>query len=85
MSGDLREPSRSIPVGTLAAVGTGYLVYMVLPIILDMRADATTLIEQPLVMKEIAFWGPAILLGVWGPLFQARSVVFWEHQGSYKL
>ncbi|GGA34102.1 amino acid permease [Okeania sp. KiyG1] len=66
MSGDLREPSRSIPVGTLAAVGTGYLVYMVLPIILDMRADATTLIEQPLVMKEIAFWGPAILLGVWG-------------------
>ncbi|NEP87525.1 MAG: amino acid permease [Okeania sp. SIO2C2] len=66
MSGDLREPSRSIPVGTLAAVGTGYLVYMVLPIILAMRADATTLIEQPLVMKEMAFWGPAILLGVWG-------------------
>ncbi|NEO51635.1 MAG: amino acid permease [Okeania sp. SIO3B5] len=66
MSGDLREPSRSIPVGTLAAVGTGYVVYMVLPIILAMRADATTLIEQPLVMKEMAFWGPAILLGVWG-------------------
>ncbi|NES75504.1 MULTISPECIES: amino acid permease [unclassified Okeania] len=66
MSGDLREPSRSIPVGTLAAVGTGYLVYMVLPIILAMRADATTLIEQPLVMKEMALWGPAILLGVWG-------------------
>ena len=66
MSGDLREPSRSIPVGTLAAVGTGYLVYMVLPIILAMRADATTLIEQPLVMKEMAAWGPAILLGVWG-------------------
>ncbi|NEP78426.1 MAG: amino acid permease [Okeania sp. SIO3B3] len=66
MSGDLREPSRSIPVGTLAAVGTGYLVYMVLPIILAMRADATTLIEQPLVMKEMAIWGPAILLGVWG-------------------
>ncbi|MGB3511081.1 MAG: amino acid permease [Microcoleaceae cyanobacterium] len=66
MSGDLRDPSRSIPVGTLAAVGTGYVVYMILPIVLAMRADATTLIEQPLIMKEMAYWGPAILLGVWG-------------------
>lgn len=66
MSGDLRNASRSIPSGTLAAVGTGYVIYMVLPIILAMRADAQTLIEQPLIMEQMAFWGPAILLGVWG-------------------
>ncbi|HHP7243501.1 MAG TPA: amino acid permease, partial [Elainellaceae cyanobacterium] len=66
MSGDLRDPIRAIPTGTLAAVGTGYVVYMVLPIILANRADATTLIEEPLVMQQIALWGPAILLGVWG-------------------
>lgn len=66
MSGDLRNPIRAIPTGTLAAVGTGYVVYMVLPIILANRADATTLIEEPLVMQQIALWGPAILLGVWG-------------------
>ena len=66
MSGDLRDPVRSIPSGTLAAVGTGYLIYMVLPIFLAMRADATTLIAEPLIMQEIALWGPAILLGVWG-------------------
>ncbi|MBZ8180395.1 APC family permease [Oscillatoria salina] len=66
MSGDLRDPIRAIPTGTLAAVGTGYLIYMLLPILLAMRADATTLIAEPLIMREIAFWGPAILLGVWG-------------------
>ncbi|MBE9099954.1 amino acid permease [Vacuolonema iberomarrocanum] len=66
MSGDLRDPSRSIPAGTLAAIGTSYVIYMVLPIFLAMRADSATLIGNPLVMQELSFWGPAILLGVWG-------------------
>ncbi|MDZ7705351.1 MAG: hypothetical protein U5L04_12815 [Trueperaceae bacterium] len=66
MSGDLRNPKKAIPVGTLAAVGVGYVIYMILPIILAMRADAVTMIEDPLVMRRIAFWGDAILLGVWG-------------------
>ncbi len=66
LSGDLRDPSRSIPRGTFAAVGVGYLIYMALPVLLAMRADATTLIEDPLIMRRMAYWGDAILLGVWG-------------------
>ncbi|MEM1392216.1 MAG: amino acid permease [Cyanobacteria bacterium P01_H01_bin.150] len=66
MSGDLRNPSRSIPKGTLAAVGTGYLVYMILPLVISMRADTVTLVKVPLAMQMMSFWGPAILLGVWG-------------------
>ena len=66
MSGDLKDPSRSIPRGTLAALGVGYVVYMVLPLVLSTRADAQTLIDDPLIMRRIAFWGDAILLGVWG-------------------
>lgn len=66
MSGDLRNPSRSIPKGTLAAVGTGYVVYMILPLIVATRADTATLVNVPLAMQMISFWGPAILLGVWG-------------------
>ena len=66
MSGDLKDPSRSIPQGTLAAVGTGYAIYMVLPVLLSLRVDAETLIENSLVMKQLAVWGPAVLLGVWG-------------------
>lgn len=66
MSGDLRDPTKAIPWGTLAAVLTGYGIYMILPIFLSLRANSATLIAEPLIMQQMAFWGPAILLGVWG-------------------
>ncbi len=66
MSGDLKNPTRSIPRGTFAAIGVGYLIYMTLPILLASRADAATLIEDPLIMRRMAWWGDAILIGVWG-------------------
>lgn len=66
LSGDLENPSKSIPKGTFMAVGVGYVIYMLLPIILAGRADAITLLKEPLIMRRIAWWGDAILLGVWG-------------------
>lgn len=66
MSGDLKDPKKSIPTGTFAAIAVGYLIYMVLPVILDNRADTITLINDPLIMRKISFWGDAILIGVWG-------------------
>ncbi len=66
MSGDLKNPTRSIPIGTFSAIGVGYLIYMTLPVLLASRADASTLIENPLIMREMAYWGDAILIGVWG-------------------
>ena len=66
MSGDLEDPKKSIPQGTFAAVGVGYLIYMSLPILLSLRVSPETLINDPLVMRKISIWGDAILLGVWG-------------------
>ncbi len=66
MSGDLKNPSKSIPMGTFAAIGVGYLIYMTLPVLLAGRADAASLIENPLIMRDMAWWGDAILIGVWG-------------------
>lgn len=66
MSGDLKDAAKSIPKGTFMAVGAGYIIYMVLPVILATRADALSLIEDPMIMQKIAFWGDAILIGVWG-------------------
>ena len=66
MSGDLENPGRSIPRGTFQAIGVGYLVYMIVPILLVRRAETGALISDPLIMERMALWGPAILLGVWG-------------------
>lgn len=68
MSGDLKDPVKSLPTGTLAAVATGYVIYMILPIFLAMRADTASLIEGDLIMQDIALKGLGftILLGVWG-------------------
>lgn len=69
MSGDLKDPIKSLPTGTLAAVAAGYIIYMVLPIFLAMRADSASLTDgSRFVMQEIAFkgFGFTMLLGVWG-------------------
>ncbi len=66
LSGDLKKPRRSIPRGTLAAVGVGYVIYMGIAIVLASRATPETLIADSLVMRRMAFWGDAMLLGVWG-------------------
>lgn len=66
MSGDLKDPGSAIPKGTFWAIGVGYVIYMGLPVLLATRADALTLIEDPLIMRKISYWGDAILIGVWG-------------------
>ena len=66
MSGDLKDPAKSIPKGTFMAVGVGYIIYMIVPFFFAFRADAATLASDNMIMQRIAFWGVAILLGIWG-------------------
>ena len=66
LSGDLRDPRRAIPGGTLAAVGVSYVIYMVMPFFLNSWASPDQLIADPLIMRRMSFWGGAIMLGVWG-------------------
>lgn len=66
MSGDLANPARSIPRGTIAAVLCGFAIYMTLPIFLSQRALPEALVSDPLIMTQMSIWGPAILIGVWG-------------------
>ncbi len=64
MSGDLKKPSKSLPLGTMAAVLTGYVVYMSLPILLDRHVTDKTMLLNPNVMRSVARWGFLIVAGV---------------------
>ncbi len=66
MSGDLKNPARALPLGTLAAIATGYIIYMAVPIFLYRTVPREILISDSMIMKEIAFMGELIVLGIWG-------------------
>ena len=72
LSGDLKDPIRSIPRGALTATVTGLLVYLFVPICLSRGATQDALLHDPLVWTRIAVFGaPLILPGLWGAIFSS--------------
>ena len=66
MSGDLRDPGRSIPFGTIAAVLTGYVVYTAVPLVMNaFVGDADWLRADSMIMLKCARWPTLVLIGVW--------------------
>ena len=64
LSGDLRNPRRSIPLGTIAATLTGMVVYLLIVLKMGMSASPERLAGDTFVMSHIALWGPAIPIGL---------------------
>jgi solute carrier family 12 (sodium/potassium/chloride transporter), member 2 len=68
MSGDLKDPARSLPRGTIGAVLLGYAVYMAIPLFLSYLIADTRILRHgsmTMVMQHVARWGQPIMLGVW--------------------
>lgn len=67
MSGDLADPGRSIPRGTLAAVGVGFLVYFVQMLICggaQTRNELLTASFETLCRQALFGTGPLVVAGV---------------------
>ncbi len=74
MSGDLRVPQRAIPRGTLLAVATGTLVYLVVPILLasTTRITPEELAEPGIIWTRVAVLGPWLVFpGLWGAILSS--------------
>ena len=66
MSGDLDDPKRSIPRGTLYAIGVGLVVYITLAVFMAYTIDAEVLKTDYNILMKIAFFAPAVVAGIWG-------------------
>ncbi|HEX5051767.1 MAG TPA: amino acid permease, partial [Planctomycetota bacterium] len=64
MSGDLANPSRSIPRGTLAAVLVTGAIYLSQAVLLGTARPANELVGDNLIIKQIAVWPLLITAGV---------------------
>ncbi|MEM7180539.1 MAG: hypothetical protein AAF518_06480 [Spirochaetota bacterium] len=68
MSGDLRDPKRSIPIGTIASILVGLLVYLALATFLAFRVDSANLRETQNILQSVVSkdYLPFLLAGIWG-------------------
>jgi len=64
LSGDLKNPSKSIPRGTLWATISGLIIYILVAYKLTISASPEELGSDPLIMEKIALWGPIIPIGL---------------------
>jgi len=64
LSGDLKDPSHSIPRGTLLATMAGFVVYILVAYKLAVSASPEELASDQLIMEKIALWGPIIPIGL---------------------
>jgi amino acid transporter len=62
MSGDLQDPRKSIPRGTLLAVATGAAIYILVPVLLSCSASIPV---EVLAQPGVAVWTSVAVLGAW--------------------
>lgn len=66
MSGDLKNPRKNIPVGTISAVIITTIVYMALVFVAALLATPQELLENYNVFIDKAFYAPIVLAGLLG-------------------
>lgn len=64
LSGDLRDPRKAIPIGTLSATLCGMVIYFFIAYKLAVSASPQDLATDQLIMSRIALWGPIIPIGL---------------------
>ena len=72
LSGDLKNPSKAIPLGAIAATITGFIIYLSIPVLLSRAANEYQLQNDSLIWLKIAPLGLFLVLpGLWGAILSS--------------
>lgn len=66
MSGDLKDPKNSIPLGTMLSIIVGFIVYIALAVYIAFNMDRTALLENPNLLVEMSWLPNLVVAGIWG-------------------
>ncbi len=66
MSGELKDPRRAIPLGTLGAILLGFVIYVALTFWYASAASPAELVADRTIAVTLARWGPLVLAGIIG-------------------
>lgn len=66
MSGDLKDPKKSIPGGSIMAILVGFVVYLFLTFFFYFTVDAGTLSSDSQVLLKISWIPELVIAGIWG-------------------
>ncbi len=66
MSGDLKDPKKDIPKGTMLAIIVGFIVYIALTFIIGFSVKRELLIENYNFLMQVSWVVFLVLAGIWG-------------------
>lgn len=66
MSGDLKDPKKSIPGGTIAAIAIGLVVYIALAFFFSTSVSSELLVNDPNALLKISWIPEIVVAGIWG-------------------
>lgn len=71
MSGDLKDPRRAIPIGTMTAIGVTMVIYLGIAFVAALVSTPEELLTDQMIMVERALWGPIVVAGIMGATFSS--------------
>jgi len=66
MSGDLKNPKKSLPLGAISAVAVGFVVYIGLAFFYAFTVDSNALMNDSEILFKIALVPGLVIIGIWG-------------------
>ncbi len=66
MSGDLANPKKAIPIGTISAILVGFVAYIGLVFFFSYTVERDALLNDSSILLNISLYSPLVIAGIWG-------------------